>query len=881
VKAGADTRRNRFSAEEFIFVFISVRTPGLVRRLSLASTALLAFACAASGANAQTAPQLLPYTAKLIAGGGPSATYKAGATCPVSGLTMSDAYGGGCLATELQLASPRYAVADKDGNIFFSDYTSSLIRRIDATTGVVTTVAGGPTTSPAAGATCGANVSADAKGDGCLATLVNLYEPTSLAFAADGDLYFVETGNADVRRIAATGGSITTTGVIALVVGNPALKTAGYAVNQGSTTITPGSSSSLLDFPAAISFDAAGNLYIADEGNEALEVVNLTSATETIQGVSVPANTIAKIAGYGAYQSKSTTGECPNGIYVSSTKRGGCYFGVYSASASPAVTALLDAPYAIALDPSGNVYFDNEFIQGVGKIAAGSLTNYAGINNSYGTRLVRAQAGTFAIGSNFGLAVDSNANAYISDALNGVIWRVDGAGQSMYVVAGGASTTCSIATDKYGDSCPATQATFGKSGTSYSSSGVYGVSVDAYSDLFVGDSITNIVREVASGTQFGPVAGAQVTNNLDIHFATGDSPAASAYTLTTGAANFSLGSAACTSNSDGTTDCILPVTATPSVLGAFTGTLQVKSTLGGTATFPLSGTFVQNPVTRLAVTAVPGGACNSNTITTTTPVAMSATLTTNGPSAPGGTITFLANGTPIGTPQSVTNTGTTSAPVYGASLSYTFNTAGTYTITASYSGDSYYKSSTGTAATVINSTTPSFSTSVLSNQQSSIAAGQTALYSFNVAQSVYTGTISFACSGLPVYASCNFSPASITATGCSQISTVALSILTQQPVKASPAGIGFSGRGGWQALGIVAGFGMALLIGIRRRRLPTRFGQIAMAIALLLAASGIVACGGNSTVATPGTPSGSSTITVTATGSAGTVATFTVPLTIQ
>jgi hypothetical protein len=491
----------------------------------------------------------------------------------------------------------------------------------------------------------------------------------------------------------------------------------------------------------------------------------------------------------------------------------------------------------------------------------------------------------------FGIAADANSNVYFTDASSGVIWRVDGASLSQYVVAGGAATPCSAATDQYGDGCPATQATFGSSGsgnyatTSLPGPGIYGVSVDAYSDLFVGDTETNLIREVSSGTQFGPVAGNQPTNKIDIHFAKGDSPAASAYSLTAGASNFSLGSATCAANSDGTTDCILPVTATPSVLGAFTGTLQVKSTQGGIGTFPLSGTFVLNPVTRIAVVAVPGGTCNSNTITTSTPVSMTATLITNGPSAPGGTITFLANGTPIGTPQSVTNSGTAGAPVYGASLSYTFTSAGTYTITASYSGDSYYQGSTGTATTVINSTAPSFSTSLLpNNQNGTIAAGQTALYSFNVVQSVYTGTITFAVSGLPANSSYTLSPSSITAAGCSQTSTVALSILTQQPVKASPAGIGFSGHGRGQAFGIIAGVGMALsigLIGIRRRKLPMRFWQIGMAIALLLAASGIVACNGNSTVATPGTPSGSSTITVTATGSAGTVTSFTVPLTIQ
>ncbi len=50
-----------------------------------------------SVASAQTAPQLLPYTVKVIAGGGTKAV-ASGGTCPVSGFTATDAYGDGCLA---------------------------------------------------------------------------------------------------------------------------------------------------------------------------------------------------------------------------------------------------------------------------------------------------------------------------------------------------------------------------------------------------------------------------------------------------------------------------------------------------------------------------------------------------------------------------------------------------------------------------------------------------------------------------------------------------------------------------------------------------------------------------------------------------------------
>ena len=861
-------------------MFISVRTSGLVRRLSLISTALLAFVCNASGANAQTAPQLLPYIITTVAGGGTTAI-AAKATCPVSGFTSTDAFGDGCLATEVKLNAPRFVATDKNGVVFFSDSGNALIRRIDPTTGIITAVAGGAASSPGSGTVCGTGTSTNTFGDGCPANLVKLSKPEGLAFSSTGDLYFADNGNDNVRKIAATGGVITTTGIVTHIVGNT---TFGYNVNNTSLSgPVNAATQGYLNFPYGIAFDATGNLYIADEGNNALEVVNMGTTTETIQGMSVPAGTIAKFAGYGSLSAKkANTGDCPD--FVSTSSRGGCYFGSWT-DGSAANVSNVDSAYDLAVDAAGNVYFANEFNDNVGKItAANIITNYAGIQGGKGTTLKRAAAGSFSIGSNYNVAIDTNANLYTSDAVSGVVWRVDNATKSMYVIAGGAtaSTLCSASTDAYGDGCPATQATLsiGTLNTSgfATAPGVAGLSVDPFGSLYITDATTSLVRMASSGTNFGPVGASQATQIVDIHFAASDGPASSgAYAVTVGSSSFSLGTANCTTNSDNTTDCLLPITATPTTPGLFTGTLQVTSTHGGVGTFPLSGTYVQSPITRTSVTAVPSGTCTGTTISTATAVTLTATLVANGPSAPTGTITFLANGKAIGTPQSVTNLGTTAAPAYGATLSNTFTTAGTYTITATYSGDSYFKSSTGQASTILTSSVPTFTATATSSQESAVTAGGTALYSFTLAQSVYTGTITFACTGLPSGASCVFSPASITSTGCTTSSTVALSVITQQAQPVKLSGFDLAGRGPWQAFGVLAGLSLALLIGLRRRRM--RFGQIWIALALLLATSGIVACGKGST--TPASPSGNYTITVTGTGSTGVTSSFTVPLKIQ
>jgi large repetitive protein len=886
------------SAEEFRFVSTFFRCTGLATRTFALPLALLGLAGLFAPASAQTAPQLLPYTTKLIAGGATTSPAK-GATCPVSGNISTDAFGDGCLATEVNLGGtstggPRYAVADKNGNVFFGDFVNGLVRRVDALTGVITTVAGGATSSPAAGTACGTGVSTDADGDGCPANLVKLSKPDGVAFDAAGNLYFSDNGFDDVRKIAATGGLITTTGIITNVIGG---STFGYNVNNTSTTgPVIAATAGLSNFPAGIAFDAAGNLYLADEGNNALEVVNLTAATETIQGMSVPAGTVVKFDGFGSLNTKNaTSGDCPDFTAAVTGSRGGCYFGKWTDGAVANVSNN-DGVYSVAVDATNGVYYANEFNNDVGYITAANIvSNFAGVQASAAKApKTRAVAGSFGIGSVFGVALDTLNNLYITDASSGVIWRVDGAGKSMYVVGGGATTVCAGATDTFGDGCagPFT-AIYGSSGagsfatTTLPGPGIYGVSVDAFSDLFFGDTETMLVRELASGTQFGAVGANQPTQIVDIHFAAADSAASSgAYTLTAGASNFILGTASCTTNTDNTTDCTLPITANPTTLGAFSGVLTVKSTLGATANFPLNGTFVTSRFTHTTVAVNTGSAaCSSSTVSTTAPITFTAAVFSTG--VPTGTITFFANGTQIGTPQNVNSAGV-------ATLTNTFSTAGSYKITATYSGDANFNASTSSGTTIVSSP-PTFTTAVTTISgtinascpglagmvgQCTVSAGQTALYSFNVTQNVFTGTITFSCSGLPAGASCSFSPQSITATGCSTVNTVALSISTQQALPVAGSALGVSGSGRWQAFGILPGVLLALWVGIRRRRSPLRFGGALMALALLLATSGLVACGkgGPTSLATP---SGTSTVTVTATGSTGTTASFTVPLIVK
>ena len=377
----------------------------------------------------------------------------------------------------------------------FSDAGNFLIRRIDATTGVISLIAGSATANPASGTACGANTSADWQGDGCLSTLVKLGKPQALAFSpVTGDLYFSDINNGTVRKVSATNGLVTGPGIISNVAGSAigTKATYGYTVNSATAQITA-ATQSIVDDPYGVTFDSQGILYIAEGAKNALFAVNTTAASVTVANTTIASGTIAKITGY---QNVANGSYCPNGT----TGTYGCAFGSWVNGAA-ANLSLTDSPYSVTVDPSGNVYFANNFSSSlaIGKVTpAGTISTYAGKQALGPVINARGPANTIYIGSTYGVTSDVNGNVYFSDSLEGWIWRVDAANQGLFVFAGG-GTPCA---GTYGDGCPASQTKFSTgtikaSGSNFyaSTAGVSGLYSDANGTLFVADLAANLVHK--------------------------------------------------------------------------------------------------------------------------------------------------------------------------------------------------------------------------------------------------------------------------------------------------------------------------------------------------------------------------------------------------
>ena len=131
--------------------------------------------------------------------------------------------------TSASLYGPHAVAVDRAGNIFFADEYDVL--RFDATTGVVTLVAG--------------NGTSGFSGDDGLATKAQLNEPSGVAVDSDGNLYIADPGNGRIRKVS--------NGVITTVAGNG---TQGFSGDNGPAT------SAQLNIPIGVAVDSAGNLYI-------------------------------------------------------------------------------------------------------------------------------------------------------------------------------------------------------------------------------------------------------------------------------------------------------------------------------------------------------------------------------------------------------------------------------------------------------------------------------------------------------------------------------------------------------------------------------------------------------------------------------------------
>ncbi len=166
--------------------------------------------------------------------------------------------GDGGAATAATLFDPTGVVIDGSGNIYIADSDNEVVREVNASTGIISTIAGTPQTQ-------------GFSGDGGLATSATLYTPWGLALNSTGTtLYIADRDNNAIREVNLA------TGIITTLAGNG---TFGSTGDGGPAT------AATLSSPRAIAVDASGNVYIADAlGNQVRMVAaGAPSASVTVK----------------------------------------------------------------------------------------------------------------------------------------------------------------------------------------------------------------------------------------------------------------------------------------------------------------------------------------------------------------------------------------------------------------------------------------------------------------------------------------------------------------------------------------------------------------------------------------------------------------------
>lgn len=323
-------------------------------------------------------------------------------------------------------------------------------------------------------------------GDGGPATAAQLGDLYQVGVAADnaGNIYFPIAGNSNVIK------KVNSAGIISTIAGNGGM---GYSGDGGPAT------AARLYHPSGIVVDDAGNIIFADQNGAVIRKVNTAGIITTISGP-----TTFNCTGDGGPLSNASfntisgmTRDAAGNIYISDqgcntirkvntagiiTTVAGNGTGGFSGDGGPATAAQLQQPFQPGVDNAGNIYIPDANNVRVRKVnPAGIITTIAGTGtqgfSGNGGPAILAQFDT--PGS---VCTDNAGNIYVADVYNNVVRKIDNAGIVTAFAGNG--------TPGYtGDGGPAAAAQL---------TTIHNVSIDNAGNIYLVDYYNYVIRKVTN-----------------------------------------------------------------------------------------------------------------------------------------------------------------------------------------------------------------------------------------------------------------------------------------------------------------------------------------------------------------------------------------------
>jgi sugar lactone lactonase YvrE len=634
-------------------------------------------------------------------------------------------------AISATLDSPQGLALDTANNLYIADTHNHRIRKLNLTTGVITTIAGTGTSG--------------FSGENALATNAQLNLPTAVAPDTTNNLYFADTGNHRIRKISSTGTITTIAGT----------GTQGFSGDAGPAILAT------IDSPTGLVLDAAKNLYLADTHNHRIRKIDATTGTiTTIAGTGIfgfsgdaTAATIATLA-----LPHGLTIDANGNLYLADTanhrvRRIDATTGIittaagdgtqaFSGDGGPAIAASLDTPSSAAVSPS-------------------TLITLVDTGNQRIRQLTAAPAPATTIKTIAGLGI--TAPGVLSLSAPSVV--AYGTGQLTATLA---STTPATGTITF---------------------------FNAANTLGTADLVANVATLPTATLPAGLYSLTATYAGDKTHDAAQSSTLAFTITpqqLTAAVLPVTILYGQPVPNISGTLMGVLPQDAT-TLSATFTTTATTLSPAGiypitATLTGPAAGNYaIASPVTTLTINPVPtlttlsdlvATAASGSTVTLTVHVASTAAGTVTG------SVVLLDGGDPLFT-----------APLSSsgdAVFTISSITQGPHSFTAFYSGSTNFTSSTSTPQLITVSTGPptasDFTLTPTGTTTQTIVSGTSANYTFSVQlQGNMSSPITLAATGLPNLAKASFNPPTLPPGSTTNTFTLTIATPNTTALKNGPA----------------------------------------------------------------------------------------------